>query len=391
VIVISAGIAASNGLVSTAETGSMYLQVYYPGVTDAGQATPIGLRAGESIAGMNFVAEEARAVHVRGQVVSPTGSPLPDVLVILVRRGAGSDDAGSRRVSVLQSGAFDFAGIPPGPYDLLAVSGRPGSALGYTGGANVTIVRGTGNTSNPRATDPRFGARLPVDVLLDDVVNLRLPLQTGTNVSGRIKVDGALSSSETASLMSKVMIHFLPAPAIPQLNPIPATVDSDGIFHLTNVVPATYRVLLEGTQIQQGFYVKSARYGTNDILNTLTRVEAQEQIPMEIVLGTAMGDLEARVTNGSGAPAASATVVLIPDNPLRGRIELFRTATTDESGKIHLENVYPGNYKLFAWEDIESGVWWDPEFMRGQEARGVPVKVGENSKGSVELQSIRTQ
>jgi hypothetical protein len=389
VISISAGIAASSGVVSTAETGSMYLQVYYPGVTDAGQATPIELRAGESIAGMNFVAVESRAVHVRGEVVSPTGNPIPNVLVILVRRGAGSDDTGGRRVSVQQSGAFDFAGIPAGSYDLLAVAGRSGSALGYNGGANVAIVRGTVNTSNPRATDPRLGARMPVDVLQDDVVNLRLPLQTGTNVNGRIRVDGALSSSETASLMSKILVHLLPAPSIPQLNAIPAIVDDDGGFHLVNVVPGTYRVILEGTQIPQGVYVKSARYGTNDILNTLMHVEAQEQIPMEIVLGTAMGDLEARVTDRSGAPAASATVVLIPDAPLRGRIELFRTATTDESGKIHLENVYPGNYKLFAWEDIESGIWWDPEFMRAQEARGVPVRVGEKSKESVELLSIR--
>ena len=50
-----------------------------------------------------------------------------------------------------------------------------------------------------------------------------------------------------------------------------------------------------------------------------------------------MGNIEARVTNSSGAPASSATVVLIPDAPLRERLDLFREATTNEAGKVQIE------------------------------------------------------
>src|SRR5205809_4120364 len=34
------------------------------------------------------------------------------------------------------------------------------------------------------------------------------------------------------------------------------------------------------------------------------------------------------------------------------RIDLFKTARTGESGEFRFESVPPGDYKLFAWEDI---------------------------------------
>jgi hypothetical protein len=387
---ISSEIAASMGLASTAQTGSMYLPVYFPGVTDAQRATSIDVGAGVSITGTNFVVEETRAVHIRGQVITPTTGPVPvrNVTVVLLPRGAATEDGSSRRVSAQQSGTFDFAGIPPGTYDLLAVTGVPGSALGYEGPANVFISRGAFGTAIPEATAPRLGVRVSVNISNDDLNNVRLPLQTGTNVNGRINIDGSLTANEAEALLSKTSIHLLSFPYINQLSPIPAAVDSDGVFHLTNVVPGTYRVILDAPQIPRDFYVKAGRYGTADIVNSLLRVDAEERTPMEIVLGTAMGNIDARVTNSSGAPASSATVVLIPDAPLRERLDLFREATTDEAGKVQIERVIPGNYKIFAWEEIESGEWWDPEFMMTQEARGTPVRISEKSRESVEIRSI---
>jgi hypothetical protein len=255
----------------------------------------------------------------------------------------------------------------------------------------VFISRGARDTEIPNATAPRLGARVPVNVLNEDLNNVRLPLQSGTNVNGRVTIDGQLSSTETAALLSKISIHLVSVPFINRLSPIPAVVDSNGVFRLTNVAPGAYRVILDGPEVPRDFYVKSGRYGAADVLNSLLRVEAEEGTPMEIVLGTGMGDVEARVTRSPGVPAPGATVVLIPDPPLRGRLELFRNAETDEAGKVHIGNVIPGNYKLFAWEDIESGEWWDPEFMKVQEAGGKAIKIGEKSRESVELRSTSRQ
>jgi len=43
-----------------------------------------------------------------------------------------------------------------------------------------------------------------------------------------------------------------------------------------------------------------------------------------------------------------------------------------------------GDYKLFAWEELENYGHFDPEVMRRAETLGKPVHVGESSKLAVE-------
>ena len=47
-----------------------------------------------------------------------------------------------------------------------------------------------------------------------------------------------------------------------------------------------------------------------------------------------------------------------------------------------------GSYLAFAWEDVEDGLWRDPEFIRRNEATGKPVQIDERSRGSVELPAV---
>jgi hypothetical protein len=40
-----------------------------------------------------------------------------------------------------------------------------------------------------------------------------------------------------------------------------------------------------------------------------------------------------------------------------------------------LKGVAPGDYKLFAFENIEKDTWLDPDVLRGYESQGAPVNV----------------
>jgi hypothetical protein len=40
-----------------------------------------------------------------------------------------------------------------------------------------------------------------------------------------------------------------------------------------------------------------------------------------------------------------------------------------------LKNIPPGNYKLFAWDDVLSTAWMNPDFIKTFEDSGVAVKV----------------
>ena len=48
----------------------------------------------------------------------------------------------------------------------------------------------------------------------------------------------------------------------------------------------------------------------------------------------------------------------------------------------------PGEYKVYAWEDMESTAWRDPEFMKPPEGRGTSVTVGESGKAGVQVNLI---
>jgi hypothetical protein len=50
--------------------------------------------------------------------------------------------------------------------------------------------------------------------------------------------------------------------------------------------------------------------------------------------------------------------------------------------------VVPGDYKAFAWENVEIGAWQDPDFMRMYEDRGKPVHIPESGAASSELRLI---
>jgi hypothetical protein len=57
----------------------------------------------------------------------------------------------------------------------------------------------------------------------------------------------------------------------------------------------------------------------------------------------------------------------------------------DAAGKYRFPGIVPGDYLLFAWEDIETGAWQDPDFLRPVESRGRPVEIraGENPADSI--------
>src|SRR5262249_42554012 len=118
-------------------------------------------------------------------------------------------------------------------------------------------------------------------------------------------------------------------------------------------------------------YVKSIQLGGVDVLNQGIRLERPPGQPLEIVIGRRFGSIEGSVASGS----PGVTVVLVPT--VNHRFDLFRTTTLDPAGRFRLDRVPPGDYRLFAWQDVDEGAWEDPEFVRRYESAGTPVPVAE--------------
>ena len=54
-----------------------------------------------------------------------------------------------------------------------------------------------------------------------------------------------------------------------------------------------------------------------------------------------------------------------------------------------MRNIVPGDYTLFAWEQIDRGAYFDPEFLAQYEDRGRAIHVEEGGQISAKLELIR--
>jgi hypothetical protein len=216
-------------------------------------------------------------------------------------------------------------------------------------------------------------------------------LQPFFSLSGRIQADNP------ARFGVRLRLDY-PIPNPLQLNVTPA---ADGSFTFRTVPAGVYRIFVAPILLPQGpatapvpeslrnIYVKAIRMGDVDALNSPLRVDQQPQSLLEITLATDPGSLTGRIVDGEQQPAKAITVVLLPEPERRlFRTDLHRVATTDEAGQFLMESLPPGDYRVFAWENVANREWQDPDFVRSYEDRGRAVRITEGARAYAELNSI---
>ena len=227
-----------------------------------------------------------------------------------------------------------------------------------------------------------------------DIENLTIVTAPFFNLEGRLVVEGEASPAGVEQL--RLSLRRIPPPVSERsYSTSYSNPRSDGAFLLeassgdfrVNVAPILNVAPLRGPQTVprtlQNAYVKSIRMGNLDVLNQGLRLEGPAKTPLEIVIGTNPATLEGIVTDGSRRPGSDATVVLVPD--VRHRFELYKTTTADSAGRFHFDGIPPGSYKTFAWSEVESGSWFDAEFMRIHENGGMAVRLEEGGAAQVQV------
>jgi hypothetical protein len=136
-----------------------------------------------------------------------------------------------------------------------------------------------------------------------------------------------------------------------------------------------------------GFYVKQARLGDADVLNSPLHVSGPTSNSLEILVSPNVGSIEGVAVDAAGQPLPGAQVVLIP-NRNRHRTELFRPVAADSTGRFVIASIAPGEYTLAAWDAIEPYAFFDPELMVQAERQGKGIRVAESSKQTVNVTAI---
>jgi len=109
---------------------------------------------------------------------------------------------------------------------------------------------------------------------------------------------------------------------------------------------------------------------------------------LEITISARGARAHGAVTDKDGLPAAGVWVVAVPDEARRTLLRLFKAQTTDQYGKFDLHGLAPGDYKLFAWDEVEEPAWEDGEFLRPFEARGTKIEVRDEDSATLNLKVI---
>jgi hypothetical protein len=345
----------AGGNTSTNDPGDNYTLTYYPGTTDITRATVVDVRSGSELVA-DFAIPKQQSFTISGKVtrdpqaISNVDGALSNVTLSLafqtLNGGNGVFTMGQAYDAA--TGLFTIRDVIPGSYVLQA------------------------------AAWPAL-ARVPVEVTNTNVENVVVVVNAGMNIGGQFTVEGGeMPAPNTMRVQMRLVTNGVQnfvgyAPS--------AQAAAGGSFLMSDVLPGQYRVIVPPGQ---DFYVKSVRYDRQDALQNPIEVSSRnsDDAGFEIVISRNVGQIDGVIVDSRGMPVPGVQAVLIPD--LRNRTELYKNATTDQTGRFLMRGVTPGDYKLFAWEALENNGYFDPDVMRRSESLGKPVQVGESGQIVIE-------
>jgi hypothetical protein len=134
------------------------------------------------------------------------------------------------------------------------------------------------------------------------------------------------------------------------------------------------------------YYVKQASYDGIDVLKA-PLVASSSPETVNIVLSPNVARVTGTVVDRKRQPASGVQVVLVPEKD-RDRVELYRSTTTDTTGRFTLTGITPGDYKVFAWESLEPYGYFNPQNLEPVEQQATTVHLTESSAATVELRMV---
>jgi protocatechuate 3,4-dioxygenase beta subunit len=347
---------------SSSKSKEGYAPTYYPGASDVTRAVDLTIRPGQDLSGIDLTLASVPTVDVSGRVLLSANSiPAANAEVSLV--DADGSPSSTRESTADTKGNFALHDVFPGSYVLLAQTDP--------------------QTKNGKSL---FGSKT-IQVSKANIAKAEIAIGPGTDVSGHIHLEDR-GDDKTKVDLTRISVELQPqgASSVTALMPPVdnAMVSADGSFQFTDVPEGTY--LLSLSSIPAGYYAKPT--GGVDVLATALTVGHNQALPaLDFTLSSKVARLEGDVSN-SDQPASGAAVVLVPENGGAAHTGDYRRSMTDQSGRFFMKSVIPGDYKIFAFEDLERGASLNPDFLQPFEDRAQTVHLQEGADLNVRLEVI---
>jgi protocatechuate 3,4-dioxygenase beta subunit len=355
-------------LVASGKSGTeTYSTTFYPSAPDSQSAVRIDVRDGADAVGFTIRMRKSLALHVRGKVVhSDSGLAAAQLHVVvwpaaqdLMAINAESLSRDSGRLK--ESGEFDLTVPAPGSY--------------------VILVSEAANRLRPLS-------RVPIEVGKSDIENLVVTVMPPIQVTVVARLEEAGNKDDKnglASAIGAIQLMLLPVQG-PTFLFNAAKLSSALTFSLAKVpqVPARF----SAEKLPEGLYVKSIRMGDMDVLGRAFTPAAGARI--EVVLSNAGGRIRGVVEDKEHRPVRGCDVIVAPDPARPDQAHLYRVATSDDKGEFKVSGIAPGNYRVYAWENLDTraGMQFDEELARLHEGESVKVALDKKEVQQVKLRPI---
>jgi len=339
-----------------------YASAYYPGSSDLIRAVELVVLPGADLSGIDLTLPSVRTVDVSGKVLI-TGNSTPAAKADVNLVDADGASSATRQCVADAKGNFQLRDVLPGNYVLLA------------------------EIEQPTKTSKVFFGSKPMTVGKVNMSKVEIAIAPGSDVSGHIHFEDKADDNAKVDL-THISVELQPQgnSSVTALMPgvDNALVNADGSFVFSDVSQGTY--LINFSPMVPGYYVKTT--GAADVLETGISVSGgQPFAALDVTLSSKVARLAGDVTS-SDQPAAGASVVLVPEGSRSADTQYYRRSMTDQSGRFTISNVIPGDYKVFAFEELDRGVSLNPDFLQPFEDRSQSVHLQEGGDLNVRLEII---
>lgn len=319
-----------------------YAPTYYPGVSDLARAQTLKLKPGETFDGVVMQLRPVSSRNLSGKVTGTAGAVR--ALLFLVP-SAGSAVASPMQTQSDETGKYEFRNVPPGRYNLQAIK----------------------IPEEPAEISVRV-----VEIQDNDVVGFNVSVEKRASLRGRIVTDDGSALPNLSR--TSVNLGLAGGSTLPFGSG--GRIGADGTFEVTNMSQGMFTAGL--SNLPAGYFIKSAKFGRAEAWITPFTFTGERDDILEITVSSAAGSINGVVTGPNSAPFSPASVVLLPEASLRTRSGYVKTATVDQNGSFSMRGIPPGDYTLFAWDYLEGNAFYNPEFIRLYEAKGLSVSIEAN-------------
>jgi beta-lactamase regulating signal transducer with metallopeptidase domain len=381
-------------------TTPQFTRTFFPQALTTTDARILTVKSGDQLSGMDITLQKGTTYKITGDIhAAPyTGTAPPPGR----GRGANANANGPQGIpiylgleyrdpTVVDMRSTNLGGTVPSAGSALLTQ----SADGLRATFEVRDVLPGEYYLVPRVTQAvptglgNFGInRIPVDIRDKDVTDLSIELVPSVAVNGILTIDGHAPGNVTVRVAIGAVGN--PSPTYQGISAravIPKA--DDGTFTIANIPQTRYRVEM-GAGLPPDLYVSDVRLGPVSVFESGFEVGRELTAPLEVSLRSGAGTVEGIVRDGSNKPVPNATVAVIPPDARRENRVLYKTATSDAAGRFSIRGIAPGGYKLFAFEGLGGGEFYNSRFLSKYEFRGKSINVTQGGTSTESLTVIES-